>query len=60
MMREIEEVLNKVRATSEHQPIFLQAIQEVFESIEPAVSRVSPRYVLTPVRVQAPVPCLPT
>jgi hypothetical protein len=36
MMHEIEEVLNKVRATSEHQPIFLQTIQEVFESIEPA------------------------
>src|SRR5688572_16430898 len=44
MMREIEEVLNKVRATSEHQPIFLQAIQEVFESIEPAVSR-HPQYI---------------
>jgi len=44
MMREIEEVLNKVRGTSEHQPIFLQAIQEVFESIEPAVSR-HPQYI---------------
>ena len=44
MMREIEEVLSKVRATSEHQPIFLQAIQEVFESIEPAVSR-HPQYI---------------
>jgi hypothetical protein len=39
MMREIEEVLNKARAISEHQPIFLRAIQEVFEAIEPAVSR---------------------
>ena len=35
-MREIEEVLNKVRATSEHQPIFLRAIQETFESMESA------------------------
>jgi glutamate dehydrogenase (NADP+) len=44
MMREIEEVLNKVRATSDHQPVFLQAIQEVFESIEPAVRR-HPQYI---------------
>ena len=44
MMREIEEVLNKVRATSEHQPVFIQAIQEVFESIEPAVKR-HPQYI---------------
>jgi glutamate dehydrogenase (NADP+) len=44
MMREIEEVLNKVRATSDHQPVFIQAIQEVFESIEPAVKR-HPQYI---------------
>jgi glutamate dehydrogenase (NADP+) len=43
MMREIADVLNKVRATSEHQPVFIQAIQEVFESIEPAVKR-HPQY----------------
>jgi glutamate dehydrogenase (NADP+) len=44
MMSEIEEVLKKVRATSDHQPVFIQAIQEVFESIEPAVRR-HPKYV---------------
>jgi glutamate dehydrogenase (NADP+) len=44
MMSEIEEVLKKVRATSDHQPVFIQAIQEVFESIEPAVKR-HPKYV---------------
>lgn len=44
MMREIEEVLNKIRATSDHQPVFIQAIQEVYESIEPAVQR-HPRYI---------------
>lgn len=43
-MREIEEVLNKVRATSDHQPVFIQAIQEVYESIEPAVQR-HPQYI---------------
>lgn len=43
-MTEIEEVLKKVRATSDHQPVFIQAIQEVFESIEPAVRR-HPKYV---------------
>jgi glutamate dehydrogenase (NADP+) len=43
MLREIEQVLNKVRATSDHQPVFIQAIQEVFESIEPAVRR-HPQY----------------
>ncbi|MGH7930868.1 MAG: hypothetical protein ACREQV_24110 [Candidatus Binatia bacterium] len=44
MMREIQEVLNKVRATSDHQPVFIQAIEEVFESIEPAVRR-HPQYI---------------
>lgn len=44
MMREIEAVLNKVQATSDHQPVFIQAIKEVFESIEPAVRR-HPQYI---------------
>lgn len=44
MMREIEEVMSKVRAKSDHQPVFIQAIQEVYESIEPAVKR-HPQYV---------------
>jgi glutamate dehydrogenase (NADP+) len=44
MISEIEEVLKKVRATSDHQPVFIQAIQEVFESIEPAVRR-HPKYI---------------
>ena len=35
MIREIEDVLNKVRAISDHQPVFLQTIREVYESIEP-------------------------
>jgi glutamate dehydrogenase (NADP+) len=43
MMKEIEEVLNKVRKKSDHQPIFIQAIQEVFDSIEPVVRR-RPQY----------------
>ena len=43
MMREIEEVLHKVQAISEHQPVFIQALKEVFESIEPAV-RSHPQY----------------
>ncbi len=43
MMDEIEEVMSKVRAKSDHQPVFIQAIQEVFESIEPTVRR-HPQY----------------
>ncbi|MBI4529467.1 MAG: NADP-specific glutamate dehydrogenase [Deltaproteobacteria bacterium] len=43
-MREIEEVMNKVKAKSDHQPVFIQAIQEVYESIEPAVKR-RPQYI---------------
>lgn len=39
MIRAIEDVMNKVRATSDHQPVFIRAIQEVYESIEPAVQR---------------------
>jgi glutamate dehydrogenase (NADP+) len=44
MMHEIEQVIDKVRAKSDHQPVFIQAILEVFESIEPAVKR-HPQYV---------------
>lgn len=44
MIREIEDVMNKVKAKSDHQPVFIQAIQEVYESIEPAVQR-HPQYV---------------
>ncbi len=43
MMREIEEVISKVKAKSDHQPVFIQAIREVYESIEPAVQR-HPQY----------------
>ena len=39
MMKEINEVMEKVKRKSDHQPVFLQAIQEVFESIEPVVKR---------------------
>ena len=44
MMHEIEQVLKTVRATSDHQPVFIQAIREVYESIEPAVKR-HPQYI---------------
>jgi glutamate dehydrogenase (NADP+) len=44
MMKEIEEVFEKVRRKSRHQPNFLQAVHEVFEWIEPAVKR-NPQYV---------------
>ena len=44
MLREIEDVMNKVREKSDHQPVFIQAIQEVYDSIEPAVQR-HPQYI---------------
>ena len=39
MMPEIAVVMAAVKKKSDHQPIFLQAVQEVFEWIEPAVRR---------------------
>jgi glutamate dehydrogenase (NADP+) len=43
MIPEIAVVMSAVKKKSDHQPIFLQAVQEVFEWIEPAVRR-HPKY----------------
>ena len=43
MIPEIAIVMSAVKKKSDHQPIFLQAVQEVFEWIEPAVRR-NPKY----------------
>jgi glutamate dehydrogenase (NADP+) len=43
MIPEIAVVMAAVKKKSDHQPIFLQAVQEVFEWIEPAVRR-HPKY----------------